>query len=87
MNLKKLKPVAKIRTWLDSVWVHKTLLLKQCNYELMIFVMILLFENFIDSLTNLNGKNPALPIIVKKQHTTHEPLGLCDSVTRGGTCR
>ena len=39
----------------------------------MIFVMILLFENFIDSLTNLNGKNPALPIIVKNsiQHMNH----------------
>ena len=24
--------------------------------------------------------NPALPIIVKKQHTTHKPL--CDSVTK-----
>ena len=38
-----------------------------------VFVMILLFENFIDSLTNLNGKNPALPIIVKNStwHMNH----------------
>ena len=30
----------------------KTLLLQQCNYELVIFVIVLLFENFIYSLTN-----------------------------------
>ena len=45
----------------------------------MIFVMILLFENFIYSLTNLNGKS-CITNNCQKQHTTHEPL--CDSVSK-----
>ena len=44
----------------------------------MIFVMILLFEYFIDSLTNLKGKFGITNILAKTAHDTWTIVWQCD---------